>query len=231
MKKFLKCFILLMIMIIFSINANAESQSDWKLSASLYKVIASDPDSILQSGFGLQMSLHKKSVFLYISKDIMPVRFAGQGGPDVDLWSIGFGFDRKLGEYLTLTCDIGWYEAGFKGEGDPQVYPNSSFSEGLCRYLNYFLQPDDGYPAWDYYTLDYDYGSIGGKIGLSFDYPITNWMSVDMKVGYRYLKLSESVKGKNWSDGTDWASINWWQIKYDRDFSGWCVGGAFNIYF
>lgn len=233
MNKFLKFIIFLLIILMFLIlfYENVRAESDWGLSANLYKTVASDVESIVQSGTGLQVSLHRKSLFLYLSKDINQVRFAGQSGPYINLWSAGVGTQHRIGKHLTLSMDVGWYEPKFKEMGEPQIYPDSGpLSEGLCRYLNKFLMPDDGYPAWDYYTLEY-HGAIGGKFSLAFEYPITESVSLNMMGGYRYLKLLENVQGRNWSDGNDWAATNYWTVRYDRDFSGWMIGGAFVVKF
>lgn len=234
MERFLKwlVFILMAVMIIIAIAANVRAD-DYSLSANLYKTVASDAESIVQSGAGLQVSLHRKSLFLYLSKDVHQVRFAGQGGPDINLWSAGIGMQHKAGEYLTLSLDVGWYEPKFKEMGEPQIYPYSGpFSEGLCRYLNKFLMPDGGYPAWDYYTLNYR-GAIGGKLNLAFECPITEKTSFEMLAGYRYLKLPENVQGRHYLDHPgeiDW-STNYWTVRYDRDFSAWMIGGAFTFRF
>jgi len=227
MRRFIKRFVLVLIMSIITISVNAES--DYSLSTNLYKTIASDAESIIQSGTGLQVSLHRKNLFLYLSKDVHQVRFAGQSGPDVNLYSFGFGMQRKVGKYLMLSIDVGWYEPMFKEMGEPQPLFSSPFAEGLQRYLNKYLV-DDGIhpyiPNWDYYTLNYK-GSIGGKLSLAFEYPITERLSFNIMGGYRYLKLQENVQGRHYLDhggGIDW-SKHYWTVRYDRDFSGWMIGG------
>ena len=211
------------------IAANVRAD-DWQLSASLYRTIISDPESVIQSGSGLQGSIHWKSLLFYISKDENQVRPAGQGGPDINLWSAGIDIERKVGKHLTLSLSAGWYEPVAKWLGKPQIYPESSFSEGLCRELNKFLIPDNGYPAWDYYVLNYR-GGIGGKLNLNFEYPLTKNISFNMTTGYRFLKLEENIQGRNFSNGNDWEAVNYWTVRYDRDFSGWMIGGAFTFRF
>lgn len=234
MENLIKITLITALLIFFNNNVVAETENEWQLSAKLYKTVATDPESILQSGEGIQLSLHRKNLYFYLSKDTNQVRFAGQGGPDVNLWSAGIGTQRIVGEYLILSIDIGWYQAMFSEMREPQIYPTSGpFSEGLCRYLNKFLLPDYGYPAWDYYTLDYPHGSIRGKINLTFEYPITEKISFNMTAGYRYLKLMENVQGRHYLDheGTiNWAT-NYWTIRYDRDFSAYIIGGQFNYKF
>jgi len=237
MDKFLKRLVLilflLMIIIIFVSKAKAESKNNWSVSASIYKTMPAnhDPDRVAQSGTGLQASFLYKDVFgLYISKDTTPLRFAGQSGVDLDLKSIGIVFQRKLSEHLTIGLDVGWYEPDFNGMDEPQPYPHSPFAEGLCRQLNKYLWPDQDYPAWDYYTLNY-HGSIGGKLKLDLKYPITEWLSFDATVGYRYLSLLENIQGRNWSNGNDWAATNYWTVRYDRDFSSYLIGFNFTVKF
>lgn len=182
----------------------------------------------MQSGSGIQVSLHKKNLFLYLSRDKNQVRFAGQSGPDLYIYSAGIGMEHKINKTLTLSIDVGWYEPAARWFGETQEYPLSSFAEGLCRYLNNYLLPDDGYPAWDYYTLNYR-GAIGGKINLIFKYPITKNFSFNMTTGYRHLKLQENVQGRHYLDhpgDTDW-STNYWTVRYDRDFSAYMIGGMF----
>ncbi len=213
-------------------SANAES--DYSLSANLYKTVASDTESIVQSGAGLQLSLHRKSLYFYVSKDANRVRFAGQGGPDINIWSVGIGMQRKL-RYLILSIDAGWYEPRFGEMGEPQNYYSSPFAEGLCRYLNQYLMPDTGdqpfVSNWDYYTLDY-LGSIGGKLSLNFEYPITGSVSFNMTGGYRYLKLLENVKGRDYDGGHGrLGNAGCWTVRYDRDFSGWMIGGMVVVKF
>lgn len=229
MNKFLKWLIaaLFALMIIIMIAVNVRAESDWKLSANIYKTVASDVESIVQSGSGLQISLHRKSLYFYISKDVNQVRFAGQSGPDINLWSAGIGMKRKI-RYLTLSLDVGWYEPRFSKMGEPQPYPDTPFAEGLCRYLNKYLMPDDGYPAWDYYSYNLQ-GAIGGKLGLSFEYPITDWMSFNMTTGYRYLKLLENIQGRNYPGNDPYPG--YWTVRYERDFSGWMIGGSFVVEF
>ncbi len=235
MNKFVKFIIflsiILMILILFYENVRAET--DWKLSTDFHKTVASDV-GVVQSGAGLQWSLHRNSLYLYLSKDVHQVRFAGQGGPEIDLWSAGIGVQRTVGEYLTLSCDAGWYEPRFKEMGEPQEYMSSPFAEGLGRYLNAYLYPGIGgqifYDQWDYYTLKY-LGAIGGKLSLMFEYPIKERLTFNLIGGYRYLKLLENVQGRNWSNGDDWAATNYWTIRYDRDFSGWMIGGAITFKF
>ena len=208
------------------------SEPDWQLSANLYKTVASDVESIVQSGAGLQISLSRNSLFLYLSKDVNQVRFAGQGGPGVNLWSAGIGTQHRIGKHLMLSLDAGWYEPRFAEMGEPQDWNSSPFSEGLLRYLNKFLMPENQgphpyIPNWDYYTLEY-HGSIGGKLSLAFEYPITERFSFNMTAGYRYLKLLENVKGQDYDGGYErLGELGCWTVRYDRDFSGWMIGGMF----
>ena len=223
---------IIILILIFASTANA---NDWKLLANLHKTVASDTESIVQSGAGLQVSLHRKSLFLYLSKDVHQVRFAGQGGPDINLWSAGIGMQHKAGKHLTIALDAGWYEPIFKDNGEPQPYYSSPFSEGLNRYLNIFLMPTNQLqpyvPNWDYYSLEY-HGSLGGKISLAFEYPITERTSFNLTGGYRYLKLLENVRGEDYDGGWErLGEAGCWTVRYDRDFSGWMIGGGIVILF
>jgi len=237
MEKFLKWLILLLIvlMVIILFYSNVRAESDWKLSANIYKAVAADPESIVQSGAGVQVSLHRKSLYLYLSKDVNQVRFAGQGGPDISLWSAGIGMQRTVGEYLTLSLDAGWYEPIFEDMGEPEPYYSSPFAEGLCRYLNNFLMPTNQeqpyIPAWNYYTLEYHAG-MGGKLNLAFEYPVTEKISLDMAAGYRYLKLLEHITGQDYDGGySRLGEDGCWTIRHERDFSAWMIGGALTFKF
>ncbi len=226
--------LLALIMSIIIISALTVDASEIELSATLYKTVASDVESVVQSGEGVQISLHRNDLYLYLSKDINAVRFAGQRGPDVNLWSAGIGVQRQIVKYLTLSLDAGWYEPKFREMGEPQEYYSSSFAEGLCRYLNAYLvdSGDQGYyPNWDYYTLTYQ-GAIGGKLSLAFEYPITDRFSLSMTAGYRYLKLLENVRGRDYDGGYErLGGAGHWTIKYERDFSGFMIGGMFVVAF
>ena len=227
MKKTIIIFILFL--------ASTAHADEWELRTSVYKTVALDQESIVQSGSGLQVSLHRKNIYLYMSKDVNQVRFVGQGGPDVNLWSAGIGMQHILSKYLSLSADVGWYESRFKEMGEPQDYYSSPFAEGLCRYLNNFLMPTNQMqpyvPNWEYYTLDY-HGSIGGKLKLDFEYPITKNISFNMTTGYRYLKLLEHVTGQDYDGGyARLGEAGHWTIKKDRDFSGWIIGGGIVILF
>ncbi len=235
MKHFKHLLALIMSIITISALTVDASEINWKLSANQYKTVASDVESIVQSGSGVQISLHRNSVYLYLSKDVNQVRFAGQPGPDVDLWSAGIGAQRKIVKYLTLSFDAGWYEPRFREMGEPQEYYSSGFAEGLSRYLNKYLMPTIGpqgfYSAWDYYTLTYQ-GAIGGKLNLAFEYPVTDWFSFNMTAGYRYLKLLENVKGQDYDGGYErLGEAGHWTIQYERDFSGFLIGGMFVVAF
>ncbi len=234
MKHFKHLLALMVSIIIISALTVDASEIDWKLSANFHKTVASDVESIVQSGEGVQVSLHRNSLFLYLSKDINQVRFAGQGGPDVNLWSAGIGAQRKIVRHLTLSVDAGWYEPRFRKMGKPQDYYSSPFAEGLCRYMNAYLadRGDQGYyPDWDYYTLTYQ-GAIGGKLSLAFEYPITDRLSFNATAGYRYLKLLENVTGQDYDGGYErLGEAGYWTTKYERDFSGFMVGGMFVVAF
>lgn len=215
--------------------ASTVSAEDWSLSVNVYKTVPTDTEAIVQQGYGLQTSLHRKSLFLYLSKDVHQVRFAGQGGPDVNLWSAGIGMQHKAGKHLNVALDVGWYEPYFKENGEPQPYYSSPFAEGLNRYLNNYLMPTNQLqpyiPNWDYYSLEY-HGSIGGKISLAFEYPITKRTSFNLTGGYRYLKLLENVKGADYDGGyARLGEEGCWTIRYDRDFGGWFIGGGIAILF
>lgn len=128
MKKIKTSSLFLLMTLMFSANAKAES--DWQLSTSVYKTVASDSESIVQSGAGLQVSLHRKSLFLYLSKDVNQVRFSGQSGPDVNLWSAGIGMQHRIGKHLFISLDVGWYEPKFK----EMRYHSRAYSWGLLYF-------------------------------------------------------------------------------------------------
>lgn len=203
--------------------ASTVSAEDWSLSLDIYKVVPTDAEAIVQQGHGLQATLQRKAGYLYVSQDLLPVRFGGQRGVDISLWSAGLGFTHQISEYFTFSCDAGWYEPIFSEEGRQQIVHDKYMAEGLMLYLNDFLALAPR--QWDYYTLNY-HGSIGGKLNVSFSYPMFDWLSLEMAAGYRYLKLTERIRGKDF--GND---VTYWTIKQDRDFSGWLIGGGIVVLF
>jgi len=224
--------LLLIISFVFIVTgANAD---EWELRTSVYKTVALDQESIVQSGSGLQLSLHRKNIYLYMSKDVNQVRFVGQGGPDVNLWSAGIGMQHSIGKHLNLSVDVGWYEPRFKEMGEPQDYMSSTMAEGLGRYLNSRVTHIGGqgyYDQWEYYKLNY-HGSIGGKINVSFEQPITENIVFSLSAGYRYLKLLEHISGEDYDGGLSrLGELGSWQIRKDRDFSSFIVGGTLSYKF
>ena len=213
-----------------------EPERNWSLKASCYKIVALDSESVVQSGLGTQVSLYHNNLYLYLSTDLNQLRFAGQDGPDVILWSLGIGVERKIVDHLTLSIDIGWYEPTFKEKGEPQDWDSSPFSEGLLRYLNKFLMPENqgGHPYipnWEYYSLNYK-GGIGGKLNLAFEYSLTQNISFDMTAGYRYLKIYEVIIGADYDGGWDRLGRGgYWAIQQERDFSSFIIGGKLSYKF
>ena len=212
------------------------ASADWSFSTTVYQSTSTDPEAIVQQGYGLQATLLHKIGYLYISKDVLPVRFGGQGGPDINLWSAGLGMQHKIGKHFTVSADIGWYEPKFDEMGKPQGLYSGSFAEGLMRYLNKFLMPENQgvhpyIPNWEYYTYALS-GSLGGKFTLGLEYPITENILFNMTTGYRYLKLREHITGQDYDGGyARLGEAGHWTIKKDRDFSGWIIGGGIVILF
>ncbi len=231
--------ICLMLVFVGTLSADEtvdKPESDWALKTFLYQTMPTDSEAIVQTGKGLQISLHRKNLYLYLSRDVNQVRFAGQGGPDVNLWSLGVGMQHRIGKHLNLSVDVGWYEPKFKKMGEPQDWNSSAFSEGLLRYLNKFLAPENqgGHPwipNWDYYSLKY-YGSVGGKLNLSFEQPLTENITFNITAGYRYLKLLENVKGEDYDGGyARLGEAGCWTIRKDRDWSSFIIGGMLEYKF
>lgn len=221
----------IIILSIFLILTTASANADWKLSTSAHQSISMDAEAIVQQGYGLQAALHRGSGYIYVSQDVMPVRFGGQRGVDISLWSAGLGFTHKISEHFTFSCDAGWYEPVFAEESKPQIFrlsdgthaPQTHLAEGLWLYLNdYWAMAARN---WDYYTLEY-HGSIGGKLNISFSYPVCDWLSLEMSTGYRYLKLIERIRGKDYGNDTAF-----WALKQDRYFGGWLIGAGITIVF
>jgi len=241
MKNLLRFFVICF-MLVFVGNVVAENvsvpESNWSLKVFLYQTVPLDQEAIVQNGKGLQLSLYNNSLapfFLYLLRDTNQVRFVGQGGPDVNFWSLGIGMEHKLGKYLTLAVDVGWYEPKFDEMGKPQDYYSSPFAEGLCRYLNNFLMPTNQgqpyIPNWEYYSLEYK-GGFGGKLSLEFDYPINESFTFEIKVGYKYLKVQEHVLGADYDGGyARLGEAGCWTIRYDRDFSAFMIGGVLSYKF
>lgn len=223
MKKFILLFIILI--------ASNTYATDWKLSTSVYKTTAMDSEAVVQGGYGLQAALHCNSGYIYASRDVIPIRFGGQRGVDISLWSAGLGIQHKIGKYLSISCDAGWYEPMFEEEGVAQIFrledgthaPQTHLAEGLWLYLNDFWAMNNR--DWDYYTLNYQ-GGIGGKLSLSFECPISDWFLFEMTTGYQHLRLIERIRGKDY--GND---VSFWVLKQDRDFSSWTIGVCFVILF
>jgi hypothetical protein len=239
MKRFMA--FLIMVMILFFVNpvygTETEKEKNWKLTASVWQTMPVSDEGIVQTGIGKQLALHYKSFYIYLSKDESPLRFMGQSGPTLEYWSIGPGVERVIGKHLKLFADFGWYEPSFDRMGELIPGNSDPFSEGLCRYMNKYLAPDTSYPAWDFYSANYQ-GGIGAKVGLTFEYPLTSWMTLELNASYRYLKFIENVKGKHDPDhprspgqDADFWINNYWTIKYDRNFSAYMIGGSISIPF
>ena len=192
--------------------------SDWKVSVRGYQTIPTDSVGIVQSGTGVQANLYYKLVYLYLSQDRVPVRFSGQRGDDLTISSLGFGVERELVDGLILFCDMGWYEPTFSLEGKDLKLWGEPLSEGLNIYLNQHVDSRLGYYEWDFYSLEYA-GSIGGKIGLSFQYPLTSKFLAGFTVGFQYLRFHEDVKGRDYGPYR-----GHWEWREDRDFSNYQMG-------
>jgi hypothetical protein len=222
-------FIMILIIIVsFFIAVNYSTGAEWKGEVRTYKTIPAftDSEKVVQSGTGLQVSLHHKNLYAYLSKDTTPIRFAGQSGIDIDLWSVGIGIQQRLNKHFLFSFDAGWYEPKGSGLGVQWTYPDSPFSEGLCRYLNKYLAPDTTHPVWDYYTYDL-HGAIGGKLNIEFEHEVTDNLVFNIFTGFRYLKMLENVQGHDY--GFD--HIGYWTVRYDRDFSCWQIGMALTYSF
>lgn len=217
----MKKLLLIVICILFPSISLANNRSNWKLSASAYQTIPSSSEDVVQSGSGLQALLYYKSTYIYLSRDRIPIRFGGQRGTDIDVWSLGIGFERKLTDRLIMFCDAGWYEPQFRQDGELlKLWGTEHLAEGLNIYLNNKLASASslGYYEWDAYSLEYS-GSIGGRIGLCFEQPISEHFIFGLSIGYQYLRFSEMVKGKDHNNDR-----GWWEYKHDRDFSNYQMG-------
>lgn len=192
----------------------------YESSISTYQTIASDLDNIVQNGYGFQVSLHKNNWYVYTSIDKNPVRFSGQSGTDIDIYSIGVGFEHTFGKEFNLFFDVGWYEPKYDGSNQ-DVYDNAfetTLAEGLWIHLNNKLAGTGQEYKWQYYTLEYN-GNIGGKIGLEYSKPIFKSTVLNISARYRYLSMGEMIKGINYEGFTS----GWWEYKETRDFSGWQI--------
>ncbi len=223
----MKKFILLAVVLLF-ISSYAQAD-DWEVKGKVYQTSPTDSESIVQKGLGKRLSIHKGRLYFYLSEDTQQVRFAGQGSPDLELWSVGVGLQHHISKYLTLSADVGWYEPRMDGMDEPMAWNSSAFSEGLLRYLNKFLAPENqgGHPwipNWDTYSINY-YGSVGGKLNLDFAYPVTESITLSLSTGYRHLKLLENIKGEDYDGGyARLGEAGCWTIRKDRDFSAWYTG-------
>ena len=225
----LKKIIIVIIGVLLSAGISLASD-DLQVKVKVHKLIATDSENVIQGGHGLAVSLHKGRFFIKAGQDTMGMRWMGQSSPDLTIRNLSVGMSHKLGEYLTISASVGWYDPSFKEMDKPQPYPFSPFSEGLCRYLNKALIPDDGYPAWDWYSLKFQ-GAVGGDVNLDFAYPITKSIKFDLAVGYRFLKMNETIKGHDWSNGNDWEATNYWVIIRERDLGAYTVGATLTFTF
>ena len=230
-------FMAVLIVLIIICMAHWAFGSDIQMKTSIYKLVSTDSENIIQGGAGFSISAHLDRLFLRVGKDTMGMRWTGQSSPDLNIHNISLGLIHRLGKYLTLSASLGWYDPSFKGMDEPQPYPDSPFSEGLCRYLNFALIPDDSYPAWDWYSLKYQ-GAMGGELNLNFEYPITESWMFELVAGWRYLKLNETIKGHHWDnhllpDGKNndfWAN-NYWVIIRERDVGAYTIGATISYKF
>ncbi len=216
MKKAIPCLIIWLLSTPILPNVTYGFESN----VSTYQTIASDSENIVQGGYGFQVSLSKNNWYMYASADKNPVRFSGQGGTDIDIYSIGIGLKHAFGENLNLFFDVGWYEPKYD-DSNQDTYDNAfetTLAEGLWIHLNDKLAGTGQEYKWQYYTLEYN-GGIGGKIGIEYNKSVFKNTDLNISTRYRYLTLEEMIKGKNYEGFTS----GWWEYKEDRDFSGWQV--------
>lgn len=232
MKRFMA---FLVVLVSLCITHWAYGSDNFEVDIFAYKTIPlyNDSEGVVQDGYGTQVSFLYKGVFgIYVSNDITPLRYAGQSGVNLDIKSIGLVLQKKFENGIKVGLDFGWYEPNFSGMGELQSGNSSPFTEGLCRYMNKFLAPDDSYPAWDNYSLDFQ-GAIGAKFRFNYEYSLTEWLLFDISLGIRYLNLIENVKGKHdpIARNDDFWVNNYWTIKFKRSFTTAQIGAGIKILF
>ena len=195
------------------------------VSATVQNTTPTDTDNVVQGYQGLRIAVGNERIYGFGGYDEVPVRFGGQRGADIDLWSLGFGIRGELTSWLSVFGDVGWYEPQFNEAGRPQELGVSNLAEGLMIHQNQRLFPPYWPAAYDIYTLDYS-GNVGGTIGVTLMHQITDNAKVGIHSAYRYLRLEEQIKGMP-SSGVG----GYWDYKEDRDFGGWQIGAQLMVDF
>lgn len=208
--------------IVIFLLVSSIAQAEWSGQAKVYKTIPSDADNIIQSSIGVQVAVkHKESgLYPYLSYELIPFRFAGQRGGDINLWGFGFGIEREVAEGLSFFGQIGWYQPEWDRNGELMELwgEDNHLAEGLYIHLNNRITTD--YRIWDAYSLSYS-GNIGGVVGANWILPISKNVDFKLMGAYHYLRLPEKIKGQD--DDYDTTGQRW-EYNQDRDFGGWQAG-------
>ena len=135
---------------------------------------------LLQKGFYL--ALEKESFMLY--------------GQDMAIDSLSIGYRYKIASPLFLYGQVGYYRADYNpaGFGKEAIYMAIAKEYGYGGFTMYWS---------DHYELNYR-PAFGAEIGAGLKQRIWQNLSIDLSVGYRYLRMWADYDGLNAAGQQDW---------------------------
>ena len=203
--KHMKRFLLLLILLLPPSSVTA-------LELSVIPYHATYQSDNLDNDLGIRVQLGHKNYYLWGSMETPLLRFGGQQCVDIQLLGLGWGVKTKSYGGFSLFIDGGYFLTDYKTlwafHFDGAHYAFSTIlgiSTGDSRY--YF---------WDHYDYRLKDG-FGGAIGMSYSKVFfEDHLSLGVMVGYRYLRLEQSVWG--WNGTFDPSQPHWEVFRY-QDFS------------
>lgn len=166
-------------------------------------------DKELEPARGVILEVKKKDleVYLSLSYEEMGLMLGGQEGADISLIGIGVGFQYPY-EFFTFSLGASYYL--------PEVYSNGNFRESLWLKINHIYP--EGVHCWyadDIYSYEL-HGNIGAWFKVNVSCPVSERVSFQFGVGYRYLNLKEHYV----RDHQKYCPGSWVEFYENRDLSG-----------
>ena len=166
-------------------------------------------DKDLEPARGVVLKVKKESlpVFVSLSYEEMLLRLCGQEVADISLTGIGIGFQYPY-EFLTFSLGASYYFTDVSNRG--------AFREGMWLAINQRYQ--ESVRCWfapDVYTYEV-HGNIGAWLKVDALFPVSEHLSFQLGIGYRYLNLEEHyMRDHRASSPGSWVEF----VDY-RDLSG-----------
>jgi len=179
----------------------------------------------------------KFAPYLWGSWDQMETRLVGLLGPQYDIAGAGVGLRYRFAKYVSVFADVGYFHPMVQNIQDVRITDDDGRnmpdplreSEGVTHYLNNRF---NGAIPWAmqggiFDDVDVDAsGSFGGEVGFRMDYPLADWVSLNITGAYRLMQVNETIYGyKDEWTAKEW----WWEHKATRDFSGPRIGAGITI--